>query len=59
MFLIELRIRGADELGILVDCEIVLSTRSGKVRMFINKDFINRDRLSTRPNQQKPLINKV
>ena len=45
-------------LGILVDSEIVLSTRYGKTRVFINKtlstetayqqDLINRDLLSTR-----------
>jgi len=44
--------------GILVDSEIVLSTRYGKTRVFINKtlstetayqqDLINRDLLSTR-----------
>ena len=47
-----------DDLGILVDSEIVLSTRYGKTRVFINKtlstetayqqDLINRDLLSTR-----------
>ncbi len=46
------------EVGILVDSEIVLSTRYGKTRVFINKtlstetayqqDLINRDLLSTR-----------
>ena len=46
-------------LGILDDSVIVLSTRYGKVRVFINKDLINRDHLSTRPYQQRPLINKV
>ena len=45
--------------GILVDSEIVLSTRYGKTMVFINKNLINRDRLSTRPYQQRPLINKV
>jgi hypothetical protein len=45
-------------IGILVDGEIVLSTRYGKTRVFINKtlstettyqqDLINRDLLSTR-----------
>jgi hypothetical protein len=45
--------------GLLVDSEIVLSTRYGKTMVFINKTFINRDRLSTRPYQQRPLINKV
>jgi hypothetical protein len=45
-------------LGLLVDSEIVLSTRYGKTRVFINKtlstetayqqDLINRDLLSTR-----------
>jgi hypothetical protein len=45
-------------LGILVDSEIVLSTRYGKTRVFINKNLINRDRLSTRPYQQRPVINK-
>ena len=45
--------------GLFVDSEIVLSTRYGKVRVFINKDLINRDRLLTRPYQQRPLINKV
>ncbi len=45
-------------LGLLVDSEIVLSTRNGKVMVFINKtlstetsyqkDLINRDLLSTR-----------
>ncbi len=30
-------------LGFLVDSEIVLSTRYGKTRVFINKNFINRD----------------
>ena len=49
---------GGDQLGILVDSEIVLSTRYGKTRVFINKtlstetayqqDLINRDLLSTR-----------
>ena len=34
--------------GILVDSEIVLSTRYGKTRVFINKNLINRDLLSTR-----------
>ena len=33
---------------VLGDSEIVLSTRYGKGRVFINKDLINRDRLSTR-----------
>ena len=47
----------AHVLGILVDSEIVLSTRYGKTRVFINKtlstetdyqqDLINRDLLST------------
>ena len=46
-------------IGFLVDSEIVLSTRYGKVRVFINKDLIDRDHLSTRPYQQRPLINKV
>ena len=46
------------EVGILVDSDIVLSTRYGKTRVFINKtlstetvyqqDLINRDLLSTR-----------
>jgi hypothetical protein len=46
------------ELGLLVDSEIVLSTRYGKTMVFINKtistetayqqDLINRDLLSTR-----------
>ena len=45
--------------GLLVDSEIVLSTRYGKTMVFINKNLINRDRLSTRPYQQRPLINKV
>ena len=45
--------------GILVDSEIVLSTRYGKTMVFINKNLINRDLLSTRPYQQRPLINKV
>jgi hypothetical protein len=48
------------DVGILVDSEIVLSTRYGKTRVFINKtlstetrtayqqDLINRDLLSTR-----------
>ena len=46
------------QIGILVDSEIVLSTRYGKTRVFINKtlstetayqqDLINRDLLSTR-----------
>ena len=44
-------------LGILVDSEIVLSTRYGKTMVFINKNLINRDHLSTC--QQRPLINKV
>ena len=45
------------EVGILVDSEIVISTRYGKTRVFINKtlstetvyqqDLINRDLLST------------
>jgi hypothetical protein len=45
-------------IGLLVDSEIVLSTRYGKTRVFINKtlstetsyqqDLINRDLLSTR-----------
>ena len=46
-------------IGLLVDSEIVLSTRYGKVRVFINNDLVNRDRLSTRPYQQRPFINKV
>jgi len=46
-------------IGILVDSEIVLSTSYGKTMVFINKNLINRDRLSTRPYQQRPLINKV
>ena len=46
------------ELGLLVDSEIVLSTRYGKIMVFINKNLIDRDRLSTRPYQQRPLINK-
>jgi hypothetical protein len=46
-------------LGILVDSETVLSTRYGKTMVFINKNLINRDLLSTRPYQQRPLINKV
>jgi hypothetical protein len=47
-----------EDLGLLVDSEIVLSTRYGKVMVFINKtlstetsyqqDLINRDLLSTR-----------
>ncbi len=45
-------------IGILVDSEVVLSTRYGKTGVFINKNLINRDRLSTRPYQQRPLINK-
>jgi hypothetical protein len=49
----------AHDLGILVDSEIVLSTSYGKTMVFINKNLINRDRLSTRPYQQRPLINKV
>ena len=47
------------KVGILVDSEIVLSTSYGKTMVFINKNLINRDRLSTRPYQQRPLINKV
>ena len=47
------------DVGILVDSEIVLSTSYGKTMVFINKNLINRDRLSTRPYQQRPLINKV
>jgi hypothetical protein len=39
------------DLGILVDSEIVLSSRYGKTRVFINKNLINRDSLSTRPYQ--------
>jgi hypothetical protein len=35
-------------LGLLVDSEIVLSTRYGKTTVFINKNLINRDCLSTR-----------
>jgi hypothetical protein len=35
--------------GFLVDSEIVLSTRYGKTRVFINKTF----------HQQRPLINKT
>jgi len=50
---------GEDKVGILLDSEIVLSTRYGKTRVFINKNLINRDHLSTRPYQQRPLINKV
>ena len=50
---------GFDDLGLLIDSEIVLSTRYGKTMVFINKNLINRDRLSTRPYQQRPLINKV
>ena len=46
-------------LGLLIDSEIVLSTRYGKTMVFINKNLINRDRLSTRPYQPRPLINKV
>jgi hypothetical protein len=45
--------------AILVDSEIVLSTRYGKTRVFINKTLINRDHLSTSPYHQRPLINKV
>jgi hypothetical protein len=45
--------------GILVDSEIVLSTRYGKTRVFINKNLINRDHLSPRPYQQRPLIKFV
>ena len=33
--------------GLLVDSEIVLSTRYGKTMVFINKNLINRDLLST------------
>ena len=50
---------GTPKVGLLVDSEIVLSTRYGKTMVFINKNLINRDRLSTRPYQQRPLINKV
>ena len=55
--LIELALRRFGSIGILVDSEIVLSTRYGKTRVFINKtlstetayqqDLINRDLLST------------
>ena len=48
----------AASVGILVDSEIVLSTSYGKTMVFINKNLINRDRLSTRPYQQRPVINK-
>ena len=51
--------RRKEEVGLLVDSEIVLSTRYGKTMVFINKNLINRDRLSTRPYQPRPLINKV
>ena len=34
-------------LGLFVDSEIVLSTSYGKTRVFINKNLINRDLLST------------
>jgi hypothetical protein len=43
-------------IGLLVDSEIVLSIRYGKTMVFINKNLTNRDRLSTRPYQQKGLI---
>ena len=52
-------VRSRFGVGILVDSEIVLSTSYGKTMVFINKNLINRDRLSTRPYQQRPLINKV
>jgi hypothetical protein len=46
-------------LGIFVDSEIDLSTRYGKDRVFINKTLsTDRDSLSTRPYQQRLLINK-
>jgi hypothetical protein len=48
-----------EKVGLLVDSEIVLSTRYGKTMVFINKNLINRDHLSTRLYQQRPLINKV
>ena len=41
-----------DDLGILVDSEIVLSTRYGKTRVFINKT------LSTETAYQQDLINR-
>ena len=47
------------EVGLFVDSEIVLSTSYGKTRVFINKNLINRDHLSTRPYEQRPLINMV
>ena len=36
------------KVGLLIDSEIVLSTRYGKTMVFINKNLINRDLLSTR-----------
>jgi len=41
-----------DMVGLLVDSEIVLSTRYGKTRVFINKNLQN-------PYQRRPLINKT
>jgi hypothetical protein len=46
------------EIVLLVDSEIVLSTRYGKTRVF-QQDLINRDHLSTRSYAQRPLINKI
>ena len=54
-FLSHLKVTGVVDtyvsLGILVHSEIVLSTRYGKTMVFVNKNLINRDRLSTRPYQ--------
>jgi hypothetical protein len=44
-------LQGSCPLGLLVDSEIVLSTRYGKTMVFIIE--------STKPYQQRPLINKT
>ena len=46
-------------IGLLVDSDVVLSSRYGKSGFIYQQDLIIRDSLSTRPYQLRPLINKV